>query len=491
MKNIALTFSFIFLLSLAVSQIHAQAITDLPVGLAGSTAEVWNGNIYLFGGANGFAGTVVNSLDIYRFDGVSWSVHDQAADSSLWGAATVLIGDMVYLIGGFPYTNTTTPSKIRKYDLVTGDWTYLQDNPDLDVFGLTAEYYNGKIYVVNTSTTDDVFVYDIATDSWSTNTPAPSPTAQGMNSIMYGSEIYYSGFGNQVFYKYNPASDQWTELAAPPRPLRKCGMGLIFDKIYFAGGGMDGGSVPHYDDVIIYDISSNSWSTYPYTLSSNKHWMASAEYNGGFSVLGGRLAIGNLVTDEVEEIVPQGTVPVELTSFTANVVDANVVLNWSTATETNNYGFEIQRNKSGKYHTIGFVEGNGTTVHPQTYSYVDKHADAGIHLYRLKQIDFLGTFEYSDIIEINVPLESFELTQNYPNPFNPSTKITFSIPNKSFVSLKVYNTQGEEVASLVKKELLAGIYNVEWNAQNYLSGIYVYSLLANNKVQSRKMILMK
>ena len=469
----------------------AQTVPNLPVGLAGSTAEVWNNEIYLFGGATGYFGTVDNSMNIYKYDGVNWTVHDQAADSSLWGSASVLVGDVVYLIGGFPFTNTTTPSKIRKYDLNTGDWTYLQNYEDLDVLGITAEYYDGKIYVFNSTNTDDVFAYDIATNTWSAKTPAPTSTAPGMNSVLYNDEIYLTGFTNEVFYKYNPASDQWTELAAPPRHLKKCGMGLIFNLIYCAGGGMNDGSVPNYDDVVVYNISTNSWSTYSYILSVNKHWMASAEFNGGFSVFGGRLAVGNQVTDEVEEIVPQGTVPVELTSFTANVINGNVILNWSTATELNNHRFEIERRKSGEYHTIGFVNGNGTTTEPKEYSFADQFADVGINFYRLKQIDFRGTFEYSEAIEVNVPLKSYALEQNYPNPFNPSTQINFSIPDKSFVTLKVYNMQGEEVATLIQEELLAGIFSVEWNAENVPSGVYVYSMIANNKVQSHKMILLR
>jgi len=490
MKNLIALFLIAFA-GTFIPGLQAQTIPDLPIGLAGSSAEVWNNQIFVFGGATGYAGTVVNSLDIYKYDGATWSVHDQAADSSLWGAASVLVGDVLYLIGGFPYTNTTTPSKLRKYDFTTGNWTYLADNANMDVLGISAEFFNGKIYVFNAGTTDDVFEYDIATDTWSTKTAAPSITAQGMNSLIYNNEIFVSGFSSAVFYKYNPASDQWTALAAPPRPLRKCGMGLIFDKIYFAGGGNDGGSVPHYDDVVIYNITTNSWSTDPFTLTTNKHWMASAEFNGGFQVLGGRLAVGNQVSDEVEEIVPQGTVPVELTSFTAFVVDGNVLLNWSTATEVNNYGFEIERSENGSYHTIGFVEGQGTTTEPQQYSYIDKYAEPGIHFYRLKQMDFLGTYEYSDAIEVNVPLKDFSLQQNYPNPFNPSTTITFSIPNKSFTSLKVYNAQGEEVAALVKEELLAGVYSFEWNAQNAPSGVYYYSLVADNKIQSLKMIIIK
>jgi N-acetylneuraminic acid mutarotase len=491
MKKLLFTLMLFALTGIITSVSLAQPIPDLPVGLAGSTAELWNNQIFVFGGATGYAGTVDNSLDIYKYDGATWSVHDQAADSSLWGAASVLVGDVVYLIGGFPFANTTTPSKMRKYDFSTGDWTYLANNISLDVLGVAAEYFNGKIYVFNAGTTDDVFEYDIVTDTWSTKTSSPSTTAQGMNPVMYNDEIFLSGFNSTVFYKYNPASDQWTALEPPPRPLRKCGMGLIFNKIYFAGGGNDAGSVPHYDDVVIYNITTNSWSTDPFTLSANKHWMASANISGGLQVIGGRLAVGNQVTDEVEEIVPQGTVPVELTSFTAFIADGSVILNWSTATEVNNYGFEIERRKNGEYYTIGFVEGKGTTTEPRQYSYIDKYSDAGIHFYRLKQMDFLGTFGYSDEIEVNVPLKNFSLQQNYPNPFNPGTTITFSIPNKSFTSLKLYNIQGEEIATLVNEELLAGVHSFEWNAQNSPSGVYYYSLVADSKLQSRKMILIK
>jgi len=187
-------------------------------------------------------------------------------------------------------------------------------------------------------------------------------------------------------------------------------------------------------------------------------------------------------------------IPVELTSFIANVNnDGNVVLNWSTATEINNQMFEIERrNTEGQFTTIGYVEGYGTTTEPQEYSYIDNTVETGIYFYRLKQVDFSGQYEYSDVIEVEVigPL-TFALEQNYPNPFNPSTLIKYSVPENGFVKLSVYNLVGEEVSLLVNEEVDAGFYEVEFNAANLPSGTYFYRLQAGNTVQVKKMILLK
>jgi len=188
------------------------------------------------------------------------------------------------------------------------------------------------------------------------------------------------------------------------------------------------------------------------------------------------------------------TVPVEFTSFTANVnAKGNVVLNWSTATELNNQMFEIERrNNEGQYSTIGYIDGYGTTTEPHEYSYVDNTVGTGNYFYRLKQIDFGGQFEYSDEIEVEVngPL-TFALEQNYPNPFNPSTNIKYSVPENGFVKLSVYNLVGEEVAVLVNDVMDAGFYEVTFNAANLASGTYFYKLESNGHVELKKMILLK
>lgn len=186
-------------------------------------------------------------------------------------------------------------------------------------------------------------------------------------------------------------------------------------------------------------------------------------------------------------------VPVELTSFAGYNVDGNVTLNWSTASEINNKAFEIERRKeSSDFVLMGFVEGKGTTTERQNYAFIDKNATEGKYYYRLKQIDFDGAFEYSAEIEVDVRmLNKYLLEQNYPNPFNPSTKISYSIPHKSFVTLKIFDPLGIEVAALVKGEMEAGSYNVEFNSVNLPSGVYLYKITAGNFVQTKKMILIR
>lgn len=190
-------------------------------------------------------------------------------------------------------------------------------------------------------------------------------------------------------------------------------------------------------------------------------------------------------------------VPVELTSFSATANGNYVQLNWSTASELNNQGFEIQRRTESDqdWRIIGFKEGNGTISETQFYSFTDDITllQKGKVSYRLKQIDFSGTFSYSDIVDVvvNPVPNQFELCQNYPNPFNPNTMINFSLPEKSNVVLKVFNTLGEEVAEIVNKYLDAGTYTYNFDASNLPSGIYVYTLQTADKLLSKKMTLIK
>jgi len=171
-------------------------------------------------------------------------------------------------------------------------------------------------------------------------------------------------------------------------------------------------------------------------------------------------------------------VPVELTSFTANVVDQVVVLNWTTATEVNNQGFEVQRSIDGlNFNNIGFVPGFGTTTEPKSYSHTDQSVTSGTYYYRLKQIDYDGSFTYSDVaeVEISLPIE-FALAQNYPNPFNPSTSIQFSLPVDAQVKINIYNLVGEKAAEIASGNFAAGTHKVNFNASTLTSGIYFYRL---------------
>ncbi len=186
-------------------------------------------------------------------------------------------------------------------------------------------------------------------------------------------------------------------------------------------------------------------------------------------------------------------VPVELLSFTASTDNNNVMLNWLTATETNNSGFEVERKSANsEWQNITFVRGMGTSTQVQQYFYVDENLAEGKYYYRLKQVDFDGSFEYSNIVEaVILTPTKFELTQNYPNPFNPSTTISFSIPQSGNVKLSVYNLLGQEVQNLVNGFVEAGNHTINFNAKNINSGIYLYKIEANGFTQTRKMTLIK
>ena len=192
-------------------------------------------------------------------------------------------------------------------------------------------------------------------------------------------------------------------------------------------------------------------------------------------------------------------IPVELTSFTGSYVGQTVKLNWTTATELNNNGFDIQRSvESGNFVTVGFVQGKGTSTETTNYSFVDKNISSHTeYSYRLKQIDFDGNYSFSDIINLGASLPvSLVLDQNYPNPFNPVTNISFALPSKSNVSLEIYNQVGQKVMTLVQGSLEEGTYNYTVDASNLSSGIYIYSLSSSgdnglSSVITRKMTLLK
>lgn len=191
-------------------------------------------------------------------------------------------------------------------------------------------------------------------------------------------------------------------------------------------------------------------------------------------------------------------VPVELTSFSAQLFNKDILLNWSTATELNNQGFEIEHSVDNENFTqIGFVPGFGTTTEMKTYSFTVSDASAGFNYFRLRQIDFDGTETIYNSVEIDGPVPNkFELNQNHPNPFNPSTTISFSLPVEANITIKLFNMLGQQVAKIAEDDFQAGNHNIEFNAVDLSSGAYIYTLEANGLngsafTSTKKMILLK
>ena len=190
--------------------------------------------------------------------------------------------------------------------------------------------------------------------------------------------------------------------------------------------------------------------------------------------------------------------PIELVSFSADASNETVTLRWITATETNNFGFEVEKKSATDWRRIGFAPGAVTTLDPQHYEFSDENVKAGIYSYRLKQIDTDGSFTYSNEIKVEVAApSSFELSQNYPNPFNPQTSIGYRLAEAGKVELAVYNARGETVRELVNQSKLPGSYSVVWDGKNdsgsaVVSGTYFYMLKVDGKILASKvMILIK
>ena len=236
--------------------------------------------------------------------------------------------------------------------------------------------------------------------------------------------------------------------------------------------------------IVIFDPDNYSLGVPPWGPNGNfyKQWWGS-EWGGAYREL----------------VMIDVNVPVELTSFTAQYVLNTTHLNWTTATELNNFGFEVQRSTYGDdFVTIGFVDGKGTTTEYQNYHYIDKTIIPNTNYsYRLKQVDFDGNYAYSEVINLGESLSmNFVLDQNYPNPFNPTTTISIGLPISSSISLDIYNLIGEKVLTVYHGELEAGNYEYSIIASELPSGIYVYILNAVGSdgkqfISSKKMTLLK
>jgi len=289
------------------------------------------------------------------------------------------------------------------------------------------------------------------------------------------------------------------------------GSGSSIERYYditIKGSGIDATLDFHYDDSEKNGLTESTFELYSSTDGGDT-WISEGrdviktDHNivslGGIDILSKRWTLASNTSP----------VPVQLVSFSAILDEDKVVLLWQTATEVNNYGFEIERssaeqisNQTTIWETLGFIQGSGNSNSPKEYSYIDDNPLSDGATYRLKQIDTDGKFEYygevvevegynvTDVVKEILPTE-YSLEQNYPNPFNPTSVITYSISEANFVVLKVFNSLGEIVSTIVNKYQPAGKFNVTFNASNLPSGIYFYSISVNGIREVKKMNLIK
>jgi hypothetical protein len=236
-------------------------------------------------------------------------------------------------------------------------------------------------------------------------------------------------------------------------------------------------------DTTLVDSSITTGQTYFYRVTT-------VDIHGNESVPTAQLTVGAL--------------PIQLSGFKATVLGQNGVrLNWVTLSETNNYGFYVERAQETvtHFHVLegSFVPGHGSTLQTQHYSYTDGTPDRGKWWYRLRQVDLDGSVHFTEALTIDIvtsvkeatlPTE-FSVSQNYPNPFNPTTTINIGLPYDAKVSLEVYNTLGQKVANLVDEIVTAGFHRVVLDASQLASGLYLYRMKTGNFVKTMKFVVLK
>ena len=460
---------------------------------SGSACAYLNGKVYHFGGSPG------PSAEYLEWDEVTntWtSLGTMPGGANYYYSAETVAGK-IYLVGG----STGWPTPTGAVSIFDGStWTTGTTMPTAVHDIATAVYQNRYIYVIGgmvgswTDFRNTVQVYDTQSDTWATATNFPI-MAGCMSGGCVGNTIVvagpYNGVASNAIYEGeinagDPTMITWTTSTGTlPDAVYRVAGGATGGMVFFTGGQMTAGLS---SQAVGYNPVTDVVTVYPNKPTPLGNVANFVPGNNMLYFMGGYDGTYNLTCEGMEFTV----VPVELTSFTASASDGVVTLNWSTASEINNQGFQIERSSNGVFESVGYVQGFGTSTEYHNYSYVDKNVTAGTYTYRLKQMDYDGTYSYYTSTEVDViGAQEFALDQNYPNPFNPSTTINYRIPEESFVTLKVYDVLGNEVATLVNEKQAGGFYNLSFNASQLPSGTYIYKLQAGNSIQTKKMLLLK
>ncbi len=330
--------------------------------------------------------------------------------------------------------------------------------------------------------------------AWAQSSPAVNLP---MNTWVHVALVRESGIvslyenGNQIPYTGDGGS--FPNTTAPQSPVGSFRIGGDSTSYKFKG---------YIDEVRFSSIARYSGSTYTVptdTFSLDANTIALYHFDEGSGTSASDATGSHNLTLRNSPGWVTNTLPVELSSFTAIANSTGATLVWKTATEVNNYGFEVERRAVGKtvkgnWEKVGFVKGNGTSNSPKQYSFTDANLTAGRYAYRLKQVDNNGMFKYYSSAEVEIgALAEFGLGQNYPNPFNPTTTIKYNVPVGTYgnISMKVYDIMGREVATLVNEMKEAGSYEVTFDGSKLASGLYFYKLQVGTLSAVKKLMLVK
>ncbi len=407
-----------------------------------------------------FVGVDDVTVPAYQIDPTTNDTMMAFVGFEVWGAAYDNINDKIYFNGGTTLYEWPVGGTVTELGSITDSVGTL-----LSMVGLA--FYNGTLY--GTRNVGNEAVYEINTTTFVATVFIDYAEA----------DFDFGGFSvDPNTGEFYGTSDDTSPLGSGLYRINTDGTGTFITAYPSGETDIDGLAVS--DNGIAYLVIDQPGNIYVYDLVGGTYltplvvpWTTSEIFCGG--------------------AWNAGIIPVELASFTASARGSEANLFWQTVTEVNNSGFGVERKSANsEFEEVGFVPGFGSTTEPKSYSFIDQNLENSAYTYRLKQIDFDGTFEYSNEVEveINVPA-TFSLDQNYPNPFNPSTNIKYSIPEAGNVKLAVYNLVGEEVAVLVNGDYEAGQYDVTFDASDLPSGIYLYKLQSNNSVQTKKMMLLK
>ncbi len=435
-------------------------------------------DVYVGGSFNLLGDNTTSVKSIAKWNGTEWSALTSGVSNGVNNTvyAIAVSGTNVYIGGNFVTLGdgTTSAKHIVKWD--GSSWAALtsggSNGVDNDVWTIsisgTDVYVGGSFTVLGDGVTVANHIAKWDGNSWSTLGSGATNGIGGLvnSTSVNGTDLYAGGYftflgnGTSVNYLAKWNGTNWSAVG-------------------------NGGS----DVINSLQVSTTEGVMY---------------LGGAFTTLNSSVSANHIGTFTDSD----NSLPVELTSFTASLSGFTTTLVWQTATEVNNYGFDVERREklkgnSKNWETIYFVMGKGNSNSPQKYSFIDADNLDGIIQYRLKQIDTDGNIEYSPVVEVetgSAPKE-FSLSQNFPNPFNPSTKIKYSIPSLALresvsegrvrVLLKVYDILGNEIATLVNEEKPPGVYEVEFDGSQLSSGVYFYSLNAGNFSQVKKLILLR